>query len=65
VPHWLSAIVLLGVLTGFAAMLTISDLGDQGRVLWSLREGRGLHVRDVPVIGMWLLAVGAVALLLN
>ena len=63
VVAWVCAVVAIGVLTGFAALLITGRYLADGPVLLSVTENHGLHEGDVFVGAGWLLAVVAVVVL--
>jgi hypothetical protein len=60
---WVCALVAIGVLTGFAALLITGRYLADGPVLVTLTENHGLHEGDVFVGAGWVVAVVAVVVL--
>lgn len=58
--HRLVLLVAGGCLTVLALMLLVVPSAAMGRVLVDFR-GHGLHQGDVPVLGVWVIGVGALA----
>jgi hypothetical protein len=61
--RWLCALVVGGVLSGFAFLLLTGQYIREGPVLLSVTHGHGLHAGDLVVIAGWLVAMLALALL--
>lgn len=55
--------MLLAILTGFTATLLGGRRPGVGPVLFGVTSNHGVHVGDVPVIGLWLLGLAFGALL--
>jgi hypothetical protein len=60
---WACALVVVVVLTGFAALLVTGRYLADGPILLSLSAEHGLHEGDLLVAAGWLVAVVAVVLL--
>lgn len=61
--RWLCAAVVGAVLTGFAFLLITGEYVNEGPVVATVAQNRGLHVGDVFLLLGWLAAVGALAVL--
>lgn len=59
--HRLVLLVAGACLTVLALMLLVVPSAAMGRVLVDFR-GHGLHQGDVPVLGVWAIGIGALAL---
>ena len=53
-------LTVAAVLSAFAVLLITGDYTDEGRVLFVLAPGHGMHVGDVFVMGAW--TIGMLAL---
>jgi hypothetical protein len=63
VIRWLCALVVGGILSGFAFLLLTGRYINDGEVLIRLTQGHGLHVGDLFVIAGWAVAMAALFLL--
>lgn len=64
VSRWLLAIVVSGVVSAFTVLLVTGEYSNDGPILVTLGEDRGVHAGDVFVLTGWALALLAVAGLL-
>jgi len=60
-----AAVGVGGVLTVFALLLVKGRRGWSGPVVLPVATGAGVHLADVAVLGLWLLAVVALGLLVR
>ncbi len=65
VLRWLSALVVVAVLSGFAVLLLTGQYHEEGPVLVRLTETHGVHVGDLFVVLGWAVALLAVGGLLR
>jgi hypothetical protein len=63
--RWTSALVVAGVLTGFAVLLLTGQYINDGPVLVRLGHGHGLHAGDLFVLAGWAVAMTALAVLVR
>jgi hypothetical protein len=63
VTRWFCALVIGGVLSGFAFLLVTGKYDNDGPVLLRITRGHGLHAGDFFVIAAWVLAMLALVLL--
>jgi len=63
VIRWFCALVVGGVLSGFALLLLTGRYINDGEVLFRLGRDHGLHVGDLFVIAGWAVAMAALLLL--
>jgi hypothetical protein len=63
VLRWLCALVVGGIVSGFAFLLLTADYDNAGPVLVTVTESHGLHAGDLFVIASWAVAMGALAVL--
>ena len=59
VLRWLSALVVVGIVSGFTFLLLTGDYINDGPVVVAVTESRGLHAGDVFVLAGWAVAMGA------
>lgn len=59
--RWLCALVVAGVVSGFAVLLLAGEYANDGPVLVALSRGHGVHAGDLFVVAGW--AVALLALL--
>ena len=57
VLRWLCALVVIGVLTGFAVLLVTGRYINDGPVLFRLTDTHGIHRGDVFVLCGWAVAL--------
>jgi hypothetical protein len=57
VLRWLFALVIAGIVSAFAVLLLTGQYVNDGPVLVTLSEGRGIHKGDVFVVTGWAAAV--------
>jgi hypothetical protein len=62
--RWVCAAILGGLLTGAVALLLISELPHAGHVVFVAGPGRGIHEADLVIVGAWVVAMVALAVLL-
>jgi hypothetical protein len=63
VLRWLCALLVAGVLSGFAFLLLSGRYINDGPVLLRISQHHGLHVGDLFVIAGWVVAMTAVVVL--
>ena len=61
--RWLCALVVAGIVSGFAFLLLTGDYDNAGPVLLPVTESHGVHAGDLFVIAGWAVAMAALALL--
>ncbi|MEI5671629.1 MULTISPECIES: hypothetical protein [unclassified Nocardioides] len=57
------AIVVAACLTGLMMLLIAGHGPWAGSVIWRVSPGHGLNNGDLPVLGLWIVGMGAVVLL--
>jgi hypothetical protein len=60
---WVCALIVVGVLTGFAGLLVTGEYINDGEVVLRVTQRHGLHLGDLFVGAGWALAVLAVLVL--
>lgn len=63
VLRWLCALVVGGVVSGFAALLITGRYANDGPLVVALTRSHGLHAGDLFVLAGWAVAMAAVVLL--
>lgn len=63
VKRWLCALLVGGVLSGFAFLLVTGQYLNDGPVVLSLTRSHGLHAGDLFVVAGWAVAMAALAIL--
>ena len=58
--RWFCALVVAGVLTGFALLLLSGRYLNDGPVVLTMSEDHGVHVGDLFVVAGWVVAMIAV-----
>ena len=53
----------MAVLTGFTFTLLVTRRPGVGKVLFELSDSHGVHLGDVPVVGLWLVGTACGVLL--
>jgi hypothetical protein len=61
VLRWSYALVVAGIVSGFAFLLVTGYYDNDGPVLVELTASHGLHAGDLFVIAGWAVAMGALA----
>ena len=64
VLRWLFALVIAGIVSAFAVLLLTGEYVNDGPVIVTLGEDRGIHEGDVLVLAGWAAALLSVAGLL-
>ena len=65
VLRWLSALVVVGIVSGFTFLLLTGDYINDGPVLVIVTRYHGLHAGDLFVLAGWAVAIAALALLIR
>ena len=61
--RWLCALVVAGIVSGFAFLLLTGRYINDGPVVITLTDSHGLHAGDLFVLAGWAVAMAALAVL--
>ena len=57
--RWLFAVIIAGILSAFAVLLLTGEYINDGPVLITLAEDRGIHEGDIVVVAGWAAALSS------